>query len=421
MSQFEASSLDALWEELSPHVEWPEGFGLVLLFAGHPGPVLELRRRVETVMGAREKAVRVVEPVSVEEVAGVVQRVLQPEEQDGAVWVSFLKNAGVEGWAEATQWTLKWLNERRFLLERDVGVPMVMVLPLEFRDRMYVIAPDLWTVRSFVGVVPAPEVSRGRVSEGIESRPSSMMKGDGESSGFVQAKPGLAEREWARLVDREDRRSVNPSDGFLAFEQALKRGDVGAARRIAFETFELISSPTQRWIGEYGLEHILAAMDSLEKRQRRFASIALENLGRVEMDSGNLQAARSLFQRSVDVSQSLADADPHSAQAQRDLSVALNYLGSVERDSGNLQAARSLFQHALSIAERLHELDPHSAQVTFDLVQLLADLSTVTDEPNDYRARALSLLREMNANGQVEGYPERERLLRELTEALDPT
>jgi hypothetical protein len=32
------AKLDALWEDLAPHVEWPEGFSLVFLFAGHPRP-----------------------------------------------------------------------------------------------------------------------------------------------------------------------------------------------------------------------------------------------------------------------------------------------------------------------------------------------------------------------------------------------
>ncbi|MCX4239750.1 tetratricopeptide repeat protein [Paraliomyxa miuraensis] len=121
----------------------------------------------------------------------------------------------------------------------------------------------------------------------------------------------------------------------------------------------------------------LAKADPHSAQAQRDLSVSLNKLGEVEVQAGNLAAARDLFQRCTNILEGLAKADPHSAQAQRDLSISLENLGNVEVQAGNLAAARNLFQRYRDIAEGLAKADPHSAQAQRDLSVSLDKLGEV--------------------------------------------
>ena len=66
--------------------------------------------------------------------------------------------------------------------------------------------------------------------------------------------------------------------------------------------------------------------------------------------AGDLTAARTAYQASLDIRTRLAAADPANTGWQRDLSVSHNKLGDVAIAAGDLTAARTAYQASLDIA-----------------------------------------------------------------------
>ena len=141
-------ALEAIWSELRPHVEWAPGFTLVFLFTSHPKPVEFLRKRLSESLQLRTLRLSIVAPHTPAEVERSVEKVLaaRPDPGRGPLWVELWWGSAEEGWRGARRQALHRLNERRFLLERDVKLPTVLVLPQDERGQVYIEAPDLWAV-----------------------------------------------------------------------------------------------------------------------------------------------------------------------------------------------------------------------------------------------------------------------------------
>ncbi|MCY1007065.1 SIR2 family protein [Nannocystis pusilla] len=109
---------------------------------------------------------------------------------------------------------------------------------------------------------------------------------------------------------------------------------------------------------------VLATTDPTSNRVQSDLSESLERLGDVEVQAGNLIAARGLFERSVKAREMQA-ADLTGIQDQFEfqwalggLSISLLKLGEVEVQAGNLVAARGHFDRSLKIAEAVAAADP---------------------------------------------------------------
>ena len=228
----DSPALEQIWRDLRPHLEWAQGFALVFLFAGHPQPVELLRRRLEESLQLRSLRLNFIAPATPDETPRAVEQILaaRPDPGRGPLWVELWRGSEEEDWPQARRQALRRLNERRFLLERDVALPIVVVLPREDRGRVYIEAPDLWAVRSYTAELPTP-TDLPRATEVVRS------------DGYVPAlgaPPGPIELEWARLLKTtKDRGRLNPWDGFAAFEAATDRGDLAAARAIASQTIDI--------------------------------------------------------------------------------------------------------------------------------------------------------------------------------------
>src|SRR5579875_232428 len=376
--------LEAIWRDLRYHLEWTPGFVLVLLFAAHPQPVEFLRRRLEENLQLRTLRLRALAPSSPEEIRGVVASILaaHPGSGSGPVWVELWRNATDEKWRTARRQALRQLNERRFVLERDVDLPLVLILPPEERSRFYIEAPDLWVVRSFTADLPAP------AEAGAEPAPAQ------ERRTPISREPGLAEHEWAHLLTRtSDKGKLDPRDGFAAFDSALDRGDLAAARAIASKTLD-IAREREKSIGS--------------PQALRDLSVSLDNVGQVESDLGNLEAARAAYSESLELLRRLREVLGDTPQALRDLSVSLNNVGQVESDLGNLEAARAAYSESLEIRRRLREALGDTPQALRDLSVSLNNVGQVeSDLGNLEAARA--------------AYSESLEICRRLREALGDT
>jgi len=110
---------------------------------------LSLRRSPPTARGLaratfdslqlRTLRLQVLSPKSPDELERLAQAIVaaRPGPGAGPLWVELWAYGSNPEWRSARTRLLHHLNERRFLLERDVRRPVVLVLPQEDRGRIY--------------------------------------------------------------------------------------------------------------------------------------------------------------------------------------------------------------------------------------------------------------------------------------------
>ena len=91
------------------------------------------------------------------------------------------------------------------------------------------------------------------------------------------------------------------------------------------------------------------------------------DLGELAVAAGDLPAARTAFQTSLDIRAGLAASDPSNTAWQRDLSISHERLGGLAVAAGDLPAAREHYEIDLRIAEELASLDPDNVRWRKDL------------------------------------------------------
>jgi tetratricopeptide (TPR) repeat protein len=397
------AALEAIWRDLRPHLEWAEGFALVFLFASHPDPVQFLRERLEESLQLRTLKLILIAPATPDQVPRAVEQILaaRPDPGHGPLWVEMWRGSAEVGWPQARRQALHRLNERRFLLERDVALPIVLVLPREERGRVYVEAPDLWAVRCFTAELPAPEPQKITQPQHDQVTPL-----------LVSTAPSPAELEWARLLKQAaDRASLDPRDGFAAFESAIERGDLAAARGIANETLD---------IAQRRIEAAAEAPAEPRNAALRDLSISLDNVGQVERDLGNLEAARTAWRESLDLRRRLREAVGDTPQALRDLSVSLERVGQVEGDLGNLEAARTAYREALDLRRGLREALGDTPQALRDLSVSLNNVGQVEGDLGNLEAARSAYRESLDISRRLrEALGDTPQALRDLSVSLN--
>ena len=140
-------------QQLLRHLEWqPEGFSLLFVFADAlPAQWLadwlnaELRPAGLPLQQPACAALLAHDPDALVEALMAELTTLQAA--PGAVWLPMLAHPQQPDWDAARRKLLARLNERRFLLERDLPRPLLLVLPANFRPITREIAPDIWHIR----------------------------------------------------------------------------------------------------------------------------------------------------------------------------------------------------------------------------------------------------------------------------------
>jgi len=85
---------------------------------------------------------------------------------------------------------------------------------------------------------------------------------------------------------------------------------------------------------------------------------ALAHLGAIDLDRGEVEAARERFERALAIRRDLASAAPDDSLAQAGLSFALVRLGDARIGRGAVDEVRAYFEEAMAIDERQHALHP---------------------------------------------------------------
>ena len=145
------------------HLEWQaDGFSLVFVFAD-VGVSMQLADWLDErlILNGQPLTRAMADDTFVHQPEGAVDdlmaRVAELSAQPGAFWFGAQRHPSDEAWNRARRLYLARLNERRFLLERDMHRPLVLVLPANFRPEVRAIAPDIWHVRSLSEELRAPQ------------------------------------------------------------------------------------------------------------------------------------------------------------------------------------------------------------------------------------------------------------------------
>ena len=358
------TSLDTIWRKLRPYLELTEGFALAVLFTRHPAPVNALCKRLQEMLSINTLPLRKFVLEMPEQLESTLISVLTAHPLSGKrppLWLEMWRDVGTEEQRKeqrrAVWQALSRLNERRFLLERDVACPLVLILPAELRMDVPGMAPDLWSVRSFTADLPAPTAvpQEPRVEAGYAPLPLA-------SSREITA----AEIEWQRLWETtQDKQRLAPEAAFAAIEAALERVDYAAAQKITGQALDILRG---------GSEEIT------EPNAMRRYSIALSYSGKVDKELGRLEDARAAYTESLALRRRLREAVGDAPQTLRDLSISLNNVGGVDKELGRLEDARAAYTESLELSRRLREAVGDAPQTLRDLSISLDNVGGVDKE-----------------------------------------
>ena len=157
----------------------------------------------------------------------------------------------------------------------------------------------------------------------------------------------------------------------------LKLVDSAGALKAFHRAAECDPGDFWTWIEIDRLEQIVGDLDGarkaidaallIETAEERDRSVALVDLGDVQRAQGDLAAALTSYQATLDIISRLAEAAPGNAGWQRDLSVSHDRMGDAQRAQGDLAAALTSYRASLALRERQAKADPGNAGWQRDL------------------------------------------------------
>jgi tetratricopeptide (TPR) repeat protein len=332
------------WLEFRRHIEWSNGFSLILLFCSHAGIVDLFCRRLTDICRMHVSHLEHIAPKSPETVAEEVlgrlrgqNRVLR--EMAAPICIELNRHGGE--WDRARDNLLARLNEHRELLRNRWRRPTIIILPRGYRERVRLIAPDLWSVRAYsleMGekeiVMPAPEAAQPERSGVVET-------------GLPVTDENIAEfpalREWQRLQARGASGPDVIRAGGRAFDETFKAGAWQNADDVANAVLVMARS--------------LASSDGSELALRDI-SVSLDNVGRIDQALGRFEEARAAFAESLEIRRKILSRVGETPESLRDISVSLDNVGRIDQALGRFEDARAAFAESLSIARRLAHVFP---------------------------------------------------------------
>ena len=245
----------------------------------------------------------------------------------GAVWLEFERYPADKLWNTARASFLSRLNERRFLLERDLNRPLIVALPTAFKPTARHVAPDLWHVRAFSHQL------RARAA-GV---PATQLPHLRNASNETPELPTPNLDEYLRLA-------VDPSavihlpTALRATDELLERGRPSEAARLAHETLRRVRQ---------------SQSDNLSWGRLRDLSISLDNVGRVAQAQGDWAQAETVYRESLAIARQLAERLGGIPEAREDVAISARLLASASAPD-----AKALLEEAQEIYRALSSQFP---------------------------------------------------------------
>ncbi len=153
---------EAIWAEVKLLLEWQQGFGFFLVLGDDQRVSSRLQQRLHDFALTRTRLFQSVKPASAEQAVAEVLQAVFPTAADqrfadakAPLWLDLMTEPDGSSWRFARQQVLGALNQRRGALERTCPRPLLLHLPLSMAGDVVTWAPDLWSIRTFVAVLPS--------------------------------------------------------------------------------------------------------------------------------------------------------------------------------------------------------------------------------------------------------------------------
>ena len=390
------------------HLEWQsDSFSIVFLFAD-VGPALALAEWVQRRLSPQLPMLRQEVPDRFVQAPEAwlqewLERIGDQGARSSAVWLAMQRHAADRHWNQARRLFLARLNERRFLLERDLRRPLVLVLPVSFKAEARKAAPDLWHVRAFSQDLTSAR-SAGGSGHAVHTDTPQIRRESLVSEVSMRAS-GAAD-EWARSLATGAADTAYLPLAWSAVADLLSLGRVAEASAIAHQSKELARERLQA--------SLKLAQDPAAAQ--RLLSIALDNVGKVAQAQGDWTGAESAYRESLGIRRELVERLGGTPEALRDVSISLDNVGKVAQAQGDWPGAESAYRESLGISRELVERLGGTPEALDDLAISLVRLATVR-EPAD--AAGLSEAATIYASlarqcPQVAAYADRLALIQDL-------
>lgn len=146
-----ASDMDVVWAALEPHIDLPDGFALVLVYADHPQPIDELWARARARVGGHSERLTPAGEDAPTQLDAWLRK--SAPGQRRLAWIELYREDKLDDQIRGQ--LLGQLNRSRSFVERALACPLVLVLPPRLRREISTLAPDLWAVRSHAVTIEA--------------------------------------------------------------------------------------------------------------------------------------------------------------------------------------------------------------------------------------------------------------------------
>ena len=132
---------------------------------------------------------------------------------------------------------------------------------------------------------------------------------------------------------------------------------------------------------------------------RRSLSVALDNLGRVAEERGDLAAASRCFEDALAIVEAL-ELTSGSRSARRDLAVSYNRMGGILEARGDLPGARRYYEKGLALARALAEETGtvharRDLMISYERLGLVSEAQGDPDQARDYYGMSLAIARSL--------------------------
>ena len=384
----EAAALDPAgeegWGQLRRQFDLADGFWLGFVFCPSPRTAAVLRRRAEHILRFRAQRIRVIQPVSPEELSSVLHILFESESAHAScVWLeSIHSDPPILREGAAGPWTLAWdnfllrANEHREGMRRHFPGGLILVAPPETKPRARDAAPDLWSIRSLVlDLQPISESSINRIErDGFDT---------GETRNSVRgvsfdlsSKVGFSSAEAERIARKiENGESYHPHGlariRLLEVESLLKRGRTHEAADVARKTVDLLRKRPDA-------ERLLAE--------------ALVRSSEAALVDGDIAVSLEHSEAAVKIRRNILIADGEMPRSLRDLSISLDRVGDVRRAAGELASATVAHEESLALVRRLVDAYGETPESLRDLsISLNSRSAMCVGQPGSWPRRRLRM------------------------------
>ncbi|HEY5870828.1 MAG TPA: tetratricopeptide repeat protein, partial [Candidatus Tectomicrobia bacterium] len=361
------------WLSLRYHVEWAEGFALIVLFSSNPALYGLLRERLANIYRTRVSHLQQVTPQSAATLSKEIMALIRAPSElyvDAAapLWLDLAAGKDT-AWEQARDNLVARLNEHRDLLRQRWRCPVLLLLPAGYRQHLRELAPDLWSIRDFSLDLDELEIMRYEGDTPFAGHLITGMYNARDTASSLPQVPTSFDAaqwlEWERLQQSGATSREMLLAGWRAVDAALSARQLQRAVQVAADVLKISRE--------------MRVQEGDTPETVRDLSIALDNVGRVAVALGQWAEAETTCRESLALRRQQRERLGDTPETVRDLSIALNNVGRVVRALGQWAEAETAYRESLALRRQQRERLGDTPETVRDLSIALDNVGRVAE------------------------------------------